>query len=342
MPRKGVQRERKQLRRTFRRFDAYQQGHTWIGFPVAVAKKFKEDRAGYLASLMAYYAFFSLFPLLLILVSILGFVLGENSEFRQRVLESVVDQIPVFGSLVSAEVESIRGSGYAIAIGLALTLVLGLGVVRALQHGMDQVWNVPKHQRPKFLRARARPLLMLAVLAFGAIGSTVMSGVGSSGESVWSSAVGVAGVLGRLTLNFALFLVAFRVLTNAVVTWREVLPGAVFAAVGWALLQSLGGYIVRNQLTRASAIYGFFAVVIGLLSWLTLGALLILLAVEINVVKARRLWPRNLEPQDQITVAERRALSGLAKQEQMLPREHIEVTFDTHPAAGPVAESKEG
>ena len=328
------------MRHTFRRFDAYQQAHTWIGFPVAVAKKFKDDRAGYLAALMAYYAFFSLFPLLLILVSILGFLLGENSGFRQRVLDSVVNQIPVFGNLVSSEVESIRGSGFALGVGLALTLLLGLGVVRALQHGMDQVWNVPKHQRPKFLRARARPLVMLAVLGLGAIGSTVMSGVGSSGEGAWSSAVGVAGVLGRLALNFALFLVAFRVLTNAVVSWREVLPGAVFAAVGWALLQSLGGYIVRNQLTRASAIYGFFAVVIGLLSWLTLGALLTLLAAEINVVKARRLWPRNLEPQDQVTVAERRALSGLAKQEQIHPREQIEVTFDPPPASGAAAEQR--
>lgn len=330
------------LKSTFRRFDAYQQAHTWIGFPVAVAKKFKDDRAGYLSALLAYYAFFSLFPLLLILVSILGFLLGENSNFRQRVLDSVVDQIPEIGSLISAGVESIKGSGFALAVGLGGTLLLGLGVVRALQHAMDQVWQVPKHQRPKFLRARARPLVMLVVLGMGAVGSTVMSGVGSTTEGVWSSALGVAGVIGRVALNFALFLVAFHVLTNAVVRWRDVLPGAAFAASAWALLQSLGGYIVRNQLTRASAVYGFFAVVIGLLSWLTFGALITLLAAEINVVRARRLWPRNLEPRDQITVAERRALSGLAKQEQMHPREQIEVTFDAPPPAGPVAESQEG
>jgi membrane protein len=330
------------LKRALRGFDAYQQAHTWVGFPVAVAKKFKDDRAGYLAGLVAYYAFFSLFPLLLILVSILGFLLGESSDFRQRVIDSVVDQIPVIGVLVSADIESIQGSGFALAVGLSGTLLLGLGVVRALQHGMDQVWNVPKHRRPKFLKSRARPLTMLGVLGLGAIGSTLISGVGSSGQGGWSSVLGVAGVLGRLGLNFALFLVAFRLLTNAVVGWRDVLPGAAFAAFAWALLQALGGYIVRNQLTRASAIYGFFAVVIGLLSWLTLGALVTLLAAEINVVKTRRLWPRNLVHRDRMTVAETIALSGLAKQEQMHPSERIEVSFDGSPAAAPVAETEEG
>src|SRR5688500_9953664 len=139
-------RERSDLNRTFQRFEAYQQAHTWIGFPVGVAQKLKDDRAWYLAGLIAYYAFCSLFPLLLILVSILGFPLGERSRFRQQVLDSVVDQIPVIGVLISADVESIKGSGIALAVGLAGTLLLGLGVVRALQHSMDQVWNVPRHE----------------------------------------------------------------------------------------------------------------------------------------------------------------------------------------------------
>ncbi|MGQ0680506.1 MAG: YihY/virulence factor BrkB family protein [Actinomycetota bacterium] len=312
-----------------KRFDQYQRNHPILAFPIAVAKKFTDDRAGFLAALVAYYAFFSIFPLLLVFVSVLGFVLGENSEFRQKVLDSVLAQIPVIGSQISQNINAIEGSGFALVIGLITALLAGLGVIQALQHGMDQIWNVPVVKRPKFLASRLRGFIMLATLGVLALGSTVISGIGASQEGPLKPMLTIIGVVASLALNFGAFLIAFKVLTIADVSWRDVAPGAAVGAVSWAILQALGGYIVRNQLTLASDVYGFFAIVIGLLSWLYIGAQLTFVAAEINAVRARRLWPRSLDPEYDLTAAEREALTltGLATQEERLLREDVDVEF---------------
>jgi uncharacterized BrkB/YihY/UPF0761 family membrane protein len=122
-----------------------------------------------------------------------------------------------------------------------------------------------------------------------------------------------------------LFLVGFRVLTVRNVALRSLLPGAVLAALAWALLQWLGGWYVARQLSRASATYGTFALVIGLLSWLYLASTVTLLAAEVNVVRTRRLWPRSLTPP--LGGADERALAGLARQEERMPDQRVEVSF---------------
>jgi YihY family inner membrane protein len=313
-----------------RRLDEYQRSHAWLGFLIAVAKKFSDDRAGYLAALVAYYAFFSLFPLLLVLVSGLGFVLGRNSEFKQKVLDSVLTQFPIIGDQIQENVSSIQGSGLALAVGIVGTLFAGLGVIQALQFGMDEVWNVPFTRRPSFLVSRLRALLMLAVLGGGTIAATVLAGVGAGGTSgVWSVPLRVAGFAASLALNFGLFMVAFRVLTAAKVAWRDLWPGSLLAAIVWAILQGLGGFVVGRQLKDATQVYGFFGIVIGLLSWLYLGAQLTFFAAEVNVVRARRLWPRNIDKTAPRTPAEEEALSRLAEEEQRHPREDIDVDFDS-------------
>ena len=100
-----------------------------------------------------------------------------------------------------------------------------------------------------------------------------------------------------------------------------------------------GGYLVGHNLKHASEVYGFFAVVLGLLSWLYLGAQLTLYAAEVNVVRARRLWPRSLL-QPPLTQPDQRVLVDLAKQEERRPEQAVEVTFTPEPEPGQPNESK--
>ncbi len=79
------------------RLDAFQRRHGWAGFPLAVLYKFVEDQGPYLAALMTYYGFLSLFPLLLMLTSILGFVLQGDPQMLERVVDSTLRQFPVIG-----------------------------------------------------------------------------------------------------------------------------------------------------------------------------------------------------------------------------------------------------
>jgi YihY family inner membrane protein len=293
---KGRERESlADLGQTLRRVDSYQQRHEWLAFAVALVRKFRLDHAGYLATLVAYYAFFSLFPLLLVLVSILGFILGDDSKLRRKIITSLLTQIPVIGNQVNQSISQIRGSGLALGLGIAGTLLAGTSVIRALQHGMNEIWAVPDRSRPNLVVARMQSLAFLALLGTGVVASTLVAGIGGTSGGILPLGLRAAGVATSVALNFGMFLVAFRFLTTAPITLADVWPGAVFAACGWAAMQTGGGLVIRTLLPRATHLYGFFAIVLGLMAWLFVGSNITLLAAEINVVRARRLWPASLE-----------------------------------------------
>ena len=314
-----------------RRVDEAHQRRPWLAFPYAVIKKFGDDQAGNLAALISYYAFFSLFPLMLVLVTVLGMVLQRNTELREAIQKSALANFPVVGEEISSNVRALDATGLTLAIGIAVALWAGLGVLKVMQTAMNTIWNVPYRHRPNFLKTLLRAVIMLAVLGVITVGSAVAGSVGAGSDDLLIS---ILWVLVSLALNLGLFLLAFRILTSADVSWGDVFPGALVAAVAWTALQALGGYVVRHQLNGASETYGTFATVIGLLAWMYLGAQATLLAAEVNVVRKRRLWPRAIV-QPPLTDADERALKIYAKVEERRPEEDVYARIDraasTHP-----------
>ena len=273
------------------RLDSFQQAHPVIGFPLAVNRKYSDDQGGYLTATVTYYGFFSMFPLLLVLTTILGFVFNGNPHLQQQIIDSALGQFPIVGSDLKSG--SLTGSTPALVIGLVAALWAGMSAVLAAGYAMDHVWGVPRARRPNFLRARARALLLLGVLGGGLLATTALAGAGTVGArygAEWKIASTVLSVL----LDFVLFWVAFRVLTTHDVSWSSLRYGAVTAAVGYEVLQLLGGYYVGRILENAADVYGTFALVIGLLSFIYLAVRIALFGAEVNVVAARRLWPRSL------------------------------------------------
>jgi membrane protein len=311
------------------RFDDYQQRRRWLALPVAVVKKFGDDQGGNLAALVAYYAFFSLFPLLLVFTTILGFVLHDNPGAQESVEKSVLHQLPIIGSQI--RLHSLQGSVVALVIGLVTSLLAGLGVTGAAQNAMDRVWAVPFKERPNFLQSRLRGLGLLAFLGLLFIISTAASGIVSGGFG----GVGdlIAGYLIALFVNFALFFAAFRLMTVSVIPHRDLRIGVIVAGVLWTILQALGGYFIGHVLNKQSDAGKTFGLVIALLVWLHLGAQVMLYSAEINVVVTRRLWPRSLFGPPQAP-ADKRTLRALAKVEERSDRQHIDVEFETPPPAG--------
>lgn len=310
-------------------FDRRQQQSRWLRVPVAVVKKFGDDGAGGLAALVAYYAFFSLFPLLLVAVTVLGFVLQGDPSAQKSVEQSVLGQFPVIGDQIRNK--TLEGHTFALVIGVLTALLAGLGVTQGAQNALNQVWAVPRKRRPNFLGSRLRSLMLLFSLGGLFLLGTLASGLVSGGLS--GVVLSVFGILVSIAINFVLFEVSFRVLTAIDVPWRALVPGAVFAAIGWEILQVGGGLYVHHVVSKASSTYGFFALVIGVLAWLHLGAQLTLFGAEINVVLARRLYPRSLfGPPD--TVADKETLRALAEVEERHDEEQIEVEFQP-PGADP-------
>jgi YihY family inner membrane protein len=312
------------IERVVRALDRAQQRKRWIAFPYAVKKKFSDDQAGNLAALVAYYGFFSLLPLLLVLVTILDMVLQRDASLRSGIENSALSNFPVIGPQISKNLHPLSGSGLALGVGIALTLWAGLGVVKAMETAMNSVWNVPYQRRPNFLISTRKAILMLAILGAVTVGSAIAGSFGTGSGHWWLAVIGIAV---SLLLNFILFLLAFRILTTEPVSWSDVRTGAIIAAIAWTLLQAVGGYYVRHELQGASVTYGTFGTVIGLLAWIYLGSQITLMAAEVNVVKKRRLWPRAIV-QPPLTPADREALRLYAEQEERRPEQDAEVKIE--------------
>jgi membrane protein len=310
--------------RPVRAFDRYQQRRKWLAIPMAVLKKFGDDQGGSLAALVAYYAFFSLFPLLLVLVTVLGYLLQGDVALQHKISSSVLAQFPIIGPQIGEHITSLHGHAVTLVIGIVTSLLSGLGVTQAAQNAFDRVWAVPFKARPDFLRSRLRGLALLMALGVLFIVATAASGLVTGG--LHGPGAKIAGVVVSLVLNYALFLAAFRLLTSASIGTRCLWIGVAVAGTFWTVLQIVGGYYIGHVFKHSTSTYGFFGIVIALLVWLHLGAQVTLYSAEINVVMTRKLWPRSLLGPP-AAPADKRTLTALAKVEERHEHEQVDVEF---------------
>ncbi len=306
------------------RLDRWQRRRRWAGFAVAVGKRYSEDGAARHGARIAYYAFFSVFPLMLAFVSILGFALEDNAGLRQDILDSAYADMPVLGPFIRSDIGTIEGSGIALAVGVGVAVWAGLGITIALGQALDRVWSVPPVEQAGWAGRRLRGLMMLVLGGLGLIVSAIAGGLATRGELGPALATAVS-ILLSFTLDALIILGAFRLLAADPPRRRDLLPGVIAAAIALLVLQALGGWYVDSAIGRATDTYGLFATVIGLLSWLSLAAHLILVSAEVNAVRVLHLWPRSLR--GPLTPADARALEGYAERARRVPGERIVVQW---------------
>jgi uncharacterized BrkB/YihY/UPF0761 family membrane protein len=258
-----------------------------------VVKKFGEDNSSNLAVVITYYAFFSVFPLLLAMSSILGFVLQGHSDWQSSIQSSALRNLP----LVKGSPLPQQGSIVAVVVGTLLALYSGLGVAKAAQTAFDTVNDVPRDDQPGFLWKNLRALRLIVVGGIGLIATTAIAGTVTSGTSVgihvgWL--LTIVGVVVSALLNTGLFVLVFRWVTIREQTFGDVLPGAALAGTAMAILQAVSSAVISHKLQHVKATYGAFGSVIVLLSWFYLQCQVVLLAAQVNVVRKDRLWPRSL------------------------------------------------
>ncbi|MCW2549162.1 MAG: conserved rane protein of unknown function [Mycobacterium sp.] len=323
------------------RLDRFQRRHPGAGFPLAVIYKYSDDQGNYLAALITYYAFVSLFPLLLLLTTILAFVLRGDPHLQQQILHSTLSQFPVIGDQISSP-KGLSGNGIGITVGILGSLYGGLGVAQAAQYAMNVAWGVPRNERPNPLKARARSLLLLCTVGIGVITTTVMTALGSNAGAFgasFGSTINVLLTVAAVIVNASILLLAFRIATARDVTFRDIAPGALLAAVFWQLLQLLGTAYVGHIVKNASATNGVFALVLGLIAWIYLTAVAVVLCVEANVVRSLKLYPRSLltpfTDDVQLTDADEEAYTSQAMAQRAKGFQKVDVSFDPDDDSSP-------
>ena len=299
--------------RLVRAIDRIQQDHSWLAVGVATWKKFSDDQAGNLAALVAYYAFASVFPLLLVAYTILDLVAKTSPSVATR-LTDALGQYPFVKDLGVSH--GINKAGLALVAGILLTLYASLGIANAIQNAMNTAWSVPKYQRPGFPKNKLRSLGLIAVLGPGEIVTIALSTIAGGAGNLGGAGAEAAAVVVALLLNIGLFYLIFRMATSRVVRSRDLRLGAILAAIAWQILQLVVGLGVVHL--HSNTAYGQFAIVLTLLAWFYLQAQITLYLVELDVVRARALWPRSLAPPP-LTDADVRAYQAYAETTQLRP-----------------------
>jgi YihY family inner membrane protein len=322
------------VERAIRAIDGTQRRFTPTAFVFGVIKKYGDDNGGVLVSNLAYSAFVSIFPLLLVLVTILGLVVAGDPSIRTDVLDAVANQVPLLGHTLTDNVSTLRRSSMiGLIVGLVVLVYGATGLAQAGLFTMEQVWNLPGPARPGYVQRMGRAALFLCLLGGAVIVTTGLASL----STYLHNGLAFKIPLDLLTaaFNTGMYIGAFRALTPKGVPTRRLLPGAVVGGILWTVLQVLGTWLVHHFL-HSDSVYGVFGTVLGLLAWIYLAVEITVYCAEINVVLARRLWPRAIV-QPPLTEADRASMALQALQNQRRPEQHIEVTFADRPPETPAS-----
>lgn len=312
------------------RIDRAQQDRRWLAIAAGTYKKFSDDQAGNLAALIAYYAFASVFPLLLVAYSILDIIAQGNATVGRH-LSKALSGFPLVGAYLGQHVQHGLGkTGVALVIGIVLTLYSSRGIAMAMQNAMNTVWGVPFYRRPGFAKGLLRSLALIAVIGPGEVLTIALSSVAGGTGHLGGVLAKLAAFVVSLLLNIGLFWLGFRIATPAQVEAKAMRLGAILSAIAWQVLQLIGGTIVGHASNSA---YGTFGLVLGILAWFYLQAQLTLYFVELDVVRALRLWPRTMVPPPN-SAADLRAFELYARTTAHRPELAITVR-EQPPGAGP-------
>jgi membrane protein len=318
------------IERAVRRVDAWQQRHTVPGYVFGVIKKFGDDEASQLVALLTYFAFLATFPLLLALSGILGLVLADSPALQQRITNSALSEFPIIGPQLHSQVgvSSLHHSGPALVIGLIVAVLGGRGLANAAQHTLNTVWAVPKVDRPGFPWNSLRSLGLLVVLGIGVLATAAASAVAGAARDLGVDGLGWRVLLFVLSalVAIALFWAAFRLGTAATVRSRDLLVGAVLSGIAWQILLTVAGLVVKHYIRHAQSVAGTFGIVLGLLAWFALQATVTVYAIEADVVRIRRLWPRSITAPP-LTDPDMRALRAAAESETRRPEQRVWTRF---------------
>jgi len=304
-----------------------------FGYPLGVIYKYFDDQGNYLAAIITYYAFISIFPLLLLGSTILGFFLEGDPERQQELLDSALAQFPIIGDQLGRP-EGLTGSTTALVVGSLVALYGALGLGQALQNTLNVAWGVPRNSRPNPILLRLKSLFLLLTAGVAVLAISVLSTLAANTEVLGESVSSYRWPITLITVlvNTTVLTLLFRVgAARSHNLWTGSVPGAVTASLLWIGLQRIGTAYVTNVVTETTGMNQTFALVLGLIGILWLTSAIGVFGIEVNVVLERRLWPRALltpfTDRVNLTDADQRAYISYAKAQRHKGFEEVQVTF---------------
>ena len=241
---------------------------------------YREHRSGRNAALISHFGFLSVFPLMLVFTTVLGYVLQDNDELRDRIIDSALAQLPFVGQQISTAPDQLHGDVLVLIIGLTVSLWSGMRAFIAVHRALDDIDETPLDDRSNLIITRLRALFGILYVGGAQVGAAIFASLATIANTQGGSTVLLT--LGNVAINSGVLALSYRWLRTESPSWRDLAPGALVGGVAFAILQFLGVAIVGRAVARATPVYGDLAAVIGLLTWLSLHALIALIGAELN------------------------------------------------------------
>jgi len=276
------------------RFDVYQQKHRWLSFPLTIIKKYGDDQVGNKAALLTYYGFLALFPLLLVLATVVQIIATytHNTDLSNNVISAATSYFPVLGDQLSGHIHTLHKSGFALLVGVLFTLYGATGVASAFRQGVNQIWGVKRSELVTFPKSILKNLTIIVVGGTGFILAAILSGYAAKAGHGLGFTLLSLGI--SLFMLFWLFVFLLHYSLPKRVGLHDIWLAALLAAIGLVFLQFVGTYLLTNHLKRLDALYSYFALALGLLFWIYLQAQVVLTAVVIAVLHNSKAAPQRL------------------------------------------------
>lgn len=261
----------------------YREKYRWFDLFAEMMDGWRRHLSGRNASLLAFFTFLSIAPLMLAAVTILGYVLEGNESLRQQIIDGAASEIPLIGNDLE-EVNAIRGSILGLVVGLGGALWSSTKAFVGLQSALDDTWEVHVDDRAGLPAQRGKALLGLAIIGASQVGNLVVASiVSAAGLSAYSN---VALIAATVVINIGIIATMYRYLTSYTPTWDDVWLGAAIAGVILTVLQHFGAQLVQAFADGPQA-FAVINTVIGLLMWLSLIGVTIIMCAELNAARKR-------------------------------------------------------
>lgn len=237
-------------------------------------------RTGRSAAVVSHYGFLAVFPMIAVFTTILGFVLQNRPNLQAKIVDSALNQIPIVGPQLGSDPSKLRGSVLILVFGLLTSLWAALRAFVAFQGSLDDIAEIPAHRRSNVAVIRLHALIGFGVIGGAQIGTAILTAIVGAARLPGVSKALL--VVATVAVNIAVLALCYRWLCSQRRPWALVAPGATVCGVIFAGLQLLGTVIVGRAIANASAVYGAFATVIGLLTWIGLHSTVALGGAELN------------------------------------------------------------
>ena len=241
---------------------------------------YRDHRSGRNAALISHFGFLSVFPLLLVFTTVLGYVLKDNQKLLNSIVDSALAQLPFVGQQIQNDPTKLKGNTLVLVFGLAISLWSGMKAFIAVHRALDDIDELSLDDRSNLVTTRLRALLGILYIGGAQVGAAILASLATIANTAALSTVLL--MIGTVAINAGVLALSYRWLRTRSPSWREIAPGAIVGGVAFAILQLLGVAIVGRAIARALPVYGEFAAVIGLLTWLSLHALIALIGAELN------------------------------------------------------------